>query len=92
MRRVALMPSRGGNTSPFGKLDDFLERQRIEGDIKRKLTARAASIGKPRAEVIRDFARVAALGPDTAARLYGVGVLKVVRLVVGKTDDNEISE
>jgi hypothetical protein len=85
-RGPAVRFSRSGFTSPYGKLDGWLERQRIESSIKDKFTQRAASVGKPRAEALRDLARVIALGPDEAARMYGEGVLKVVRLIVDKSD------
>ena len=78
--------SRNGTTSPFGKLDDWLERTRIESSVKGKFVEKTTALGKPYAEAVRDFARVVALGPDEAARMYGDGVLKVVRLIVQKTD------
>lgn len=78
--------SRTGTTSPYGKLDAWIERQRIESDIKDKFAQRATSIDKPAAEAVRDLVRIVALGPDTAARMYGEGVLKVMFLIVGKSD------
>lgn len=80
--------SRTGNTSPYGKLDAWLERQRIESAIKDLFAARTTSIGKPAAEAVRDFARIVALGPQEAARMYGESVLKVMRLIVEKSDSS----
>lgn len=79
--------SRNGTTSPYGKLDDWLEgRVRIESVIKGKFAEKASSVDKPAAEAVRDIVRVVALGPDQAARMYGEGVLKVWKLIVGKSD------
>lgn len=85
--------SRNGTTSPFGKLDGWLERARIEGVIKDRFEARVAAAcaqagfaGKPAAEAVRDLVRVAALGPDMAKRMYGEGVLVVARTLVEMSD------
>lgn len=85
--------ARTGTTSPFGKLDDWLERARIEGVIKDRFEARVAAAcaragyaGKPAAEAVRDMVRVAALGPDEAKRMYGEGVLVVARMIGGMSD------
>lgn len=78
--------SRTGTTSPFGKLGDWIERTRIEGVIKEKFVEKATAAGKPYAEAVRDIVRVVALGEDEAARMYGEGVLKVVRMIGGKSD------
>ncbi len=85
--------SRSGVTSPFGKLDDWLERTRIESQIKEQFAARArgafAAAGyasKPTAEAVRDLVRVIALGPDMAKRMYGEGVLTVAKMLDGMSD------
>lgn len=85
--------SRTGSTSPFGKLDGWLERTRIETEIKDRFEqriseafAKAGYAGRPAAEVVRDMVRVAALGPDMAARMYGQGVLVVFK-TIGRMSD-----
>lgn len=81
--------SRNGVTSPFGKLDDMLNGARIESAVKEQFSKkRAALTRKPDAEVIRDFVRVAALGREQAVRMYGEGVLVVVQMIGGMTNDN----
>lgn len=88
--------SRSGVTSPFGKLDGWLERSRIEGVIKDRFELRLAAAfaqaglaRKPSAEAVRDMVRVAALGPDEARRMYGEGVLVVVRMIGGMSDNKQ---
>lgn len=80
--------SRTGTTSPFGKLGDWIERTRIEGVIKEKFVEKATAAGKPYSEAVRDIVRVVALGEAEAARMYGDGVLKVVRMIGGKSDSD----
>lgn len=83
---TSIKASRSGFTSPYGKLDNWIERTRVESSVKEGFKAAAASVGKPEAEALRDLVRVVALGPVMAARMYGEGVLKVVRLIGTKTD------
>jgi len=85
--------SRTGTTSPFGKLDDWLERTRIESAITEKFVERASAAfqaagfaRKPKAEVVRDIVRVVALWPDEAERMYGEGVRVVVQMINGMSD------
>ncbi len=88
MRPIAVRFSRNGFTSPLGKLTAWTPgRQRIEPEVADRFAARAAQAGKPAAEVVRDLIRVAALGPEQASRMYGEGVLKVVRLIAGMSDE-----
>jgi hypothetical protein len=79
--------SRTGFTSPYGKLAGRLEATRIEPEIKDLFVGACTANGVPHAEAVRDFARIVALGPDRAARMYGEGVLRVVRMVVGKNGE-----
>ena len=86
--------SRTGFTSPYGKLDGWLPEGRIESAIRERFEtrvaqacARAGMAGKPAAEALRDIVRVAALGPDIAARMYGEGVLVVVKTIQGMPHD-----
>lgn len=78
--------ARTGATSPYGKLDDWIERIRIEGFIKDEFVRKTTAAGKPSGEVVRDFARVVVLGPDEARRMYGESVLVSVRLIGGMSD------
>lgn len=83
------LSSRNGSTGPFGKLDDQLDGARVEGEVRRRFNRkRCALTAKPEAEVIRDFVRIAALGRDEAVRMYGEGVLVVVRMIGGMPDDS----
>lgn len=86
MSAAQVRASRNGITSPLGKKTEWLERTRIEGEAKRLFVEKAAAVGKGQAEALRDVAYVVAFGPEQAARMYGDGVLKVARLIVGMTD------
>lgn len=89
------MFARTGFTSPLGKLDDRVEGSRIESEIKQRFAERvteafkqAGFASKPPAEAVRDFMRVVALGPDMAKRMYGEGVLVVVKTIGGMSRDS----
>lgn len=87
----AVRASRGGFTSPFGKLDDALDGARIEGEVRERFNRRRCSLtNKPEAEVIRDFVRICALGKEQAVRMYGEGVLVVVQMIDSMPHDKEI--
>jgi hypothetical protein len=85
--------ARTGFTSPLGKLDDKLPDGRVESVVIEKFTQRVADAcaqagfqAKPAAEAVRDMVRVVALGPDMAKRMYGEGVLVVLKTIVGMSD------
>lgn len=84
MSRIAF--SRTGVTSPFGKLDAWLERTRIEGVVKEEFEKKAAAVGKPAGEFLRDIVRVVAMGSDQVKRVHGEHIDVVVRMIGGKTD------
>ena len=72
--------SRTGSTSPFGKLDDELPKQKISSVTKAALQQLAAESGLPLAEFLRIKFDVMAFGADEVKRLHGAHIDRVVRI------------
>ena len=62
--------SRSGSTSPLGKLDDELPKQRISSLTKSELQRQANECDMPLAEYIRVKLDVIAFGPDMVRRMH----------------------
>lgn len=70
--------SRSGATSPFGKLDAELPKQRISGLTLSELQRKATECGVPLAEFIRVHLDVVAFGKDTVQRMHADQIEAVV--------------
>jgi hypothetical protein len=79
--------SRNCTTSPFGKLDDFVDGFRVESSVKEKFAQCAAELDKNPTEFLRDVMRVVAFGPDTVKRMHSQQVDRVVEMLGRKSGE-----
>lgn len=80
--------SRGGSTSPFGKLDDWMDGFRVERSVKEAFARKAAQLSPPRgsAELLREIMRVVAFGPEEVKKVHCADVDAVARMLGGKSN------
>ena len=62
--------SRNGSTSPLGKLDGELPKQRISSQTLAELQRQAAEHGMPLAEFVRLLLDLRAFGADTLKKMH----------------------
>lgn len=82
--RTKPLASRSGSTSPLGKLDAELPKQKVSGLTLAELQRRASEAGMPLAEFIRLQLDVIAFGMDTVKRMHLERIEQVVGMGEGK--------
>lgn len=83
--RFKFWESRGGATSPWGKLDGWMDGFRVEKSVKEAFARKAAAMTPPRgsAELLRDCMRVVAFGAEEVKRLRAQDVEQVDGMLAG---------
>lgn len=80
---LSLLASRGASTSPFGKLDGWMDGFRVERSVKAAFARKAASMTPPvgSAELLRKCMRVIAFGPEYVKSMHDADVDRVAGML-----------
>lgn len=76
--------SRNGSTSPLGKLDGELPKQRISSQTLAELQRQASEHDMPLAEFIRMVLDLRAFGADTLKKMHSSRIERVAGIGDGK--------
>lgn len=80
-RLQGIFQSRGAATSPWGKLDAWMDGFRVEAIVKQEFRRRAAQMNKGPSELLRECMRLVAFGPEEVKRMQDAGVNELAGLL-----------
>lgn len=88
-RLRSLFESRGAASSPWGKIDGWMDGFRVEKVVKEAFARKGASIGMGSAELLRECMRHVAFGSDEVRRVRAQAGDQVAGMLAGMLGRND---